>query len=292
MKLGSVTLLKEPLLHFLLIGAALFGAYAVVAEPAPSDVGHRIVVTAGEVGRLASYWEKRRLRPPTDDELAGLIDEHIREEVLYREALALGLDRDDAVIRRLMRQKYEFVAQDLAVAPEPDRETLLAWYDANRERYRSAPRLSFTQVHFDIDRRGSEGERDARLVLASLRGGASPEALGAGDGRLLDPDHRDVSAGDVAALFGQDFADAVLALDPGGWSGPVRSGYGLHLVRIDERTEGAVPPFEAVEAQVLADWTYEQRQKANDAIFARLLERYELVVEDPPDAAANGQERP
>lgn len=283
MKLMSLA--KEPLVQFLVFGVALFGVYAVVAEPEPSSDRDRIVVTAGEVERLANYWEKRRLRPPAPDELARMISEHVREEVLYREALALGLDRDDAVIRRLMRQKYEFVTQDLGFVPKPDRQTLLDWYDANAERYRTAPRLSFTQVQVSLDRRGTAGEQDALLMLASLRAGTSPGAIG-GDGQLLQADHREVPVYEIAALFGPGFAESLAELEPGKWSGPIQSGYGLHLVRVDKRAEGALPSFETVEAQLLADWTYEQRQMANDEIFARLLGRYEVVVERPAAAPA------
>jgi hypothetical protein len=277
-RLGAMV--REPLLHFLAIGAAIFGLYALTAEPETTATGDRIVVAGGDIARLSLLWEKRWQRPPTEDELRGLIDEHVREEVLYREALVLGLDRDDTVIRRHLRQKFEFLTQDLAIAHEPDPADLAAWFEANRERYRIPSRLSFTQVYFSLDRRGAAGEREARLALASLRDGASDaDAAGLGDGTMLDDTYRDRTVQEMEALFGGEFAAALEGLEPGVWSGPIASGYGLHLVRIDARSPGEVPPFGEIEQQVRNDWDYEQRRQANEAIFQQLLTRYEVFVE-------------
>lgn len=284
---------QEPLLHFLLIGAAIFGLYGLQAEPERTGIGDRIVVTAADIERLGKLWENRWQRPPTEDELRGLIDEHVREEVLYREALALGLDRDDTVIRRLLRQKFEFVTQDLAGAREPDAAELAAWFEVNRERYRTEPRLTFTQVYFDLDRRGAAGEHEARLVLASLRAGAAA-AENLGDARLLDRSYRDLTAQQVALLFGKEFAEALMHLETGVWSGPIGSGYGLHLVRLDVRQAGAIPPLAEIEGRVRNDWGYEERQRANEAIYRQLLARYEVVVEKAAAEAgpADGGARP
>jgi len=183
------------------------------------------------------------------------------------------------VIRRLLRRKFEFVTQDLAAEREPSAAELAAWFEVNRERYRTQPRLSFTQVFFDLDRRGAAGEREARVALASLRaGGAGHEGLG--DGRLLDRTYRDSTAQEVALLFGQDFADALMRLESGVWSGPVASGYGLHLARLEARQAGEIPPLAEIEGRVRADWAYAQRREANEAIYRQLRARYEVVVND------------
>ena len=273
-------LAKEPLVHFVLIGAALFGAYGLLAGPEPAAERNRIVVTADDVERLGSLWEKRQMRPPSPGELDDLVAGFVREEVLYREALALGLDRNDTAIRRLMRQKYEFLTQDLAVAQEPEPAELRAWYQAHRDRYSAPPRLSFTQVYFNADRRGPGVERDAMLALASL---AEDKAIAGalGDGQLLDMDYRDQSEQEIAAVFGPDFASAVSRLRPGAWSGPVRSGYGIHLVRLNARSPGETPPFEVIADQVRNDWTYEKRREANEDIYRRLLDRYEIDIDRP-----------
>ncbi len=286
--------LREPLLHFLLIGAAMFAAYGLMGRPDAAADSNRIVVTAGDVERLASFFQTRRMRAPTPEEMNGLVADFVHEDVIYREAMALGLDRDDAAVRRLLVQKYEFLTQDLAVDREPDRAELVAWYDANRDRYETPPRLSFTQVYFDLDRRGSSGQRDALVTLASLRKGtATPTVVG--DGLLLDATYRDRSQDEISALFGRDFSEAVSRLEPGVWAGPIKSGYGIHLVRLDARNAGGVRSFEEVADRVRADWGYDQRSKANDAIYRRLLAKYEVVVErpsGPADPASGAEVRP
>lgn len=270
--------LREPLVHFLVLGVAIFAGYAVVSAPVPSP--DRIVVSRADIGHLGSLWEKRWQRPPTKDELRTLIDEHVREEVLYREALALGLDRGDTVIRRRLRQKFEFVTQDLAVATDPEPAELRAWYEANRDRYQAAPRLSFEQVYFNLDRRDLDAERDAMLTLAGLRKGVAL-SRDLGDSQMFDTNYRDLTAREVEAIFGGDFLIALSSAEIGRWSGPVRSGYGLHLVRVNERNEGRVQPFETVERQVWNDWAYHQRRQANDALFKHLIDRYEIVIDTP-----------
>ena len=290
MRRAALRVLREPLVQFAAIGAALFALDGLLggAERAEGEAD-TIVVTSGTIDQLTDRWAKRRLRPPTAEEVDELIAEHIREEVLYREALALGLDRDDPVIRRLLRQKYEFVTQDLAVVRDPGPDELRAWYEVNGDRYRAEPRLSFTQVHFDADRRGAAARQDALLVLAGLRDGGSPETYGGGDGKLLDPSYADLTVAEVAALFGPEFADVVVDLEPGVWAGPIASGYGLHLVRLSHRDDGTVLPFEAVEARVRSDWAYQQRRDANDAIYARLLARYDVAIEGAAGRAEAGR---
>jgi hypothetical protein len=285
--------LREPLLHFLLIGAAIFGFYSLGADRGVRATSDLIVVSSGDVERLSGRWEKRWQRPPTPNEVRDLIAEHIREEVLYREALALGLDRDDSVIRRLLRQKFEFLTQDLAVARDPDGAELSAFYETNRKRYRTSPRFSFNQVFFNTDRRGGAGEDEARLVLASLRAGAG--AAGLGDGYMLDDTYSDATMHEITALFGADFAEALAQLDLGVWSGPIASGYGLHLVRLDSMEAGKVAPLDQIEERVRNDWAYEQRKQANEAIYQKLRARYEVVVKEVGGDAAlleTGEARP
>src|SRR5262249_13737590 len=156
---------------------------------------------------------------------------------------------------------------------------LAAYFEANRERYRIPPRISFTQVYFSLDRRGVAAEQDAALALASLRGG-SPVATATsfGDSSLLAETYREMTPPEVEAAFGRDFAAAISKHELGTWFGPVASGYGLHLVRIDERIEARLPALSDVEARVKADWTYEQRRQANEAIYRRLLDRYTVVI--------------
>jgi len=178
--------------------------------------------------------------------------------------------------------KFEFLTEDLAAAREPTAAELAAFFDANRDRYRVPPRLSFTQVYFNPDRRGAAAAADAEVTLAGLRAGLAETAgAGLGDRVMLDAQYRQQTPQEITAIFGHEFADTLTALEPGAWSGPIASGYGLHLVRIDERIDAREPALTEVDAQVRTDWSYEQRRQANDAIYRRLLARYSVVIEEP-----------
>jgi peptidyl-prolyl cis-trans isomerase C len=282
-------LVREPLVHFALLAGLLF---VVLSEPeaveyVPDD--RRIVISAAEVERLVVAWTQRWQRPPSEDELAGMVREAIREQVLYREAMALGLDRDDVVIRRHLRQKYEFVTQDLAYNSEPDEATLRAYYDAHPDRYAQSAQVSFTHILFSTDRRGAAAEADAAQALADLQAATGPEAADLlGDATSLQPSFEKMDAVAVEAMFGPDFATSLLQLAPGRWSGPIASGYGLHLVWVSERISGGPMAFETVRQRVKDDWVYEQRVAANEAIFLKLLDRYQVVVEPPDPAGGDG----
>lgn len=293
---GAMRLVREPLIHFLLIGVSVFALQGLTAAPRDTASGNRIVIDAGDLGQLARLWERRWQRAPTPDEMRGLIAERVREEVFYREALALGLDRDDVVIRRHLAQKFAFLTDDLSAARGPDIPELAAWYAANQERYRTPARISFTQIYFSPDRRGAAAGPEARLILARLRAGEpglDPGVLG--DGRLLDATYEDQTAQQVEALFGRAFAASLFPLEVGTWAGPIRSGYGLHLVHVGKMTPGTVPPLGEIEERVRNDWAYEQRQRANEAVYRELLARYSVTIEatDPSvGGRSDGEARP
>jgi peptidyl-prolyl cis-trans isomerase C len=273
-------LLREPLLHFLLVGAMLFAADAALREDAarPDEV---IRISEPEIERLRMQWTKQYQRPPGPAELQGVIDERVREEVLYRAALAMGLDQDDSIVRRRLAQKLEFLIEDLVAARAPTDAELGAFFEARRESYRLPARVSFSHVYFSPDRRGPAAERDAQLVLAGLRRETLPAAAAdRGDGFMMGGSYRQQSADDIEGVFGSEFAAALLALEPGDWAGPIASAYGWHLVRIEARNEARLPKLDEVLDQARHDWSYEQRRQANEAVFERLLARYELAVED------------
>jgi peptidyl-prolyl cis-trans isomerase C len=276
------TLCKEPLLHFLLIGAALFGLQALLQPrqlEAPS--ARRIVISQGDIERLRLIWQMQWQRPPTAEEWQGLLEAHIREEVLYRQALALGLDRDDTIVRRRLAQKFEFLAQDLAASHPPTDAELASFFEQHRERYRLATRLSFSHVYFNPDRRGPAVERDTQDALTRLRAEAAHGAAELGDPFLLDYELRQKTTDEVEQMFGRAFAEAVVNVAPDTWQGPIASGYGWHLVKVDERTAARLPELAEVKDQVQRDWADVQRRMANEEVFARLRARYEVVIQEP-----------
>lgn len=283
-------LLREPLLHFLALGAVLFLAYRVRGAAAGAE-GGVIVVPAGRVEALASGFARTWRRPPTRAELEGLVDEWVREEVLYREAIARGLDRDDTVVRRRLRQKLEFLAEDLAELVEPTDEQLEDWLAAHADRYRQSPRLALRQVYVSPDRRGERAEADARQLLVSLRQeGPAADIAELGDPLML-PAELELQALDaIERLFGPGFGEELLALEPGTWHGPIGSSYGLHLVLVSQREEARTPGLEEVRAAVERDWLTAHREGLAEAFYEGLRARYEVEVEWPQPEAATAQE--
>ena len=277
------TILREPLLHFVVLGAGLFGLFGVVAAPSEEQPG-QIVVSAAKVENLAQLFEQSWRRPPTPAELDGLIEDHIKEEILYREALALGLDDDDIVIRRRLRQKMEFISEDMALRTEPSEDELRAVLTEQADRFREPPRLSFSQVYLSPDRRGGDVERDARRLLSALRAGSADPAA-AGDPFLLEREYRLLAPREIEGLFGQGFAAEVFGLSPGGWSGPIESGYGLHLVAVHEITPSRLPDLDEVRDAVTLEWRAARVAEANSAFYEGLRARYEVTVESPGERA-------
>lgn len=263
--------LGEPLLHFLLIGLVVFALYP--GDPrTEAGTGEQVIhvtpaLEAGLAGQFEAVWR----RPPTESELAGLIDDFVREEVYYREALALGLDRDDTVIRRRLRQKMEFLSEAGAGSLAPEEATLRSHLEAHPDRFAERGRVTFRQMFL--------GETDAARVLAALADGGDPDELGS---RTMLPPAMDAAVRtSVDGAFGGGFFDAVAALEPGGWRGPVMSAYGAHLVFLDAYLPPSVPPLEAVRSAVEEDWRREAAEDLRETQYEALRSRYEVVVGQP-----------
>jgi hypothetical protein len=270
-------LLREPLVHFLLLGGVLF----VIFGRGGSDAGvadRQIVVSEADIERLAEGFSRTWHRPPASDELEAQIRDYIREEVLYRTALALGLDKDDTIIRRRLRQKMEFLFED--AVPPPQEADLRAYLQAHPEKFRTQPLISFRQV-FVSQTRGATAEADARRILAELVS-AAPGAANEGDALLLGDGFSRMPLDRIAALFSDSFAQAVAQSAPGGWVGPLRSGYGLHLVLVTAVEPGKLPPFEQVRSAVEREWFAEHRAAVQAAQYQSLLAGYRVIVNKPP----------
>jgi PPIC-type PPIASE domain len=274
--------LREPLLHFVLLGAAMFVIYGLVSQERVGKPGH-IIITQGKIDNLAATFARVWQRPPVDQELEGLIRDYVREEVLYLEALALGLDRDDTIIRRRLRQKMEFVSEDLAAQTEPSDDDLRAYLQAHPEAFAIEPRFTFRQVYLDPLRRGAHLAGDVDRLLAELRHpGNAADPAEIGDALLLAHRFERVAASEVRAIFGDTFAAGLSTLTPGQWQGPVASGYGVHLVYVGERMEGRIPELADVRQAVRREWANTRRLAANEVFYQTLLRRYTVSIEPPP----------
>lgn len=273
-------LLREPLVHFLILGGLLFGLYQWLGGPAASAGGGEIVVTEGRVRNLTDTFTRTWQRPPTGDELTGLIEDYIREEVLYREGVALGLDRDDTIIRRRLRQKLEFVSEDAASALAPTDAELTEFLAKNPDSYRVESQLTFTQVFLDPSKRGDRLDADAAGLLDALRTRSDKvDASTLGDSLMLDPRYEQATEDDITRLFGAEFEVALRDQPVGEWVGPLKSGYGAHLVRIEARTPGRVAPLVEVREAVARDWSAARRQQLLDEQYRQLRSRYQVRIE-------------
>ncbi len=272
-------ILTEPLLHFFVLGSVLFLAFSVVSED-DARRDDEIVVSSRKIEQLAQLFERTWQRPPSETELEGLVDDWIREEAAYREALRLGLDRDDAVLRRRLRQKIDFMAEGAATLAEPSEEQLRAYLEENEGAFRMDPRLSFRQVYLAPER-GDAPAGEAQEILARLRRERPMDASTLGDPTLLDHAYPDVGEREIAALFGSRFAGALAELPVGTWEGPIESGYGHHLVIVDAREAGRLPGLAEVRDRVRREWHNAHSESALEAFYEELVERYRVIVEWP-----------
>jgi len=266
-------LLREPLVHFTVIGGLLFAAYAALngaGEP-PADV---IIITLPRIDQLSAEYEAVWSREPTNDELGALIEEDIREEVYYREAIALGLDRNDAVVRRRMRLKMEFLMDSTANAVEPGDGELESYFGANGKLYQIEPRVAFEQIYFGEN---PNPETIAR-TLSTLRSDPATDPLTLGQRTLLPAELGPSSRDAVFGVFGQGFFERLVKLPPGMWIGPVESTYGVHLVRILDNLRGRRARLEEVRDEVLRDWKMAKATEIHDRDYARRRARFSIEI--------------
>ena len=275
-------LLREPLLHFMFIGAVIYLLYGVFAEPLPEADDKTIVVTAGEIEWMQTAWQKRWNRPPTAEEFDGLIQQYIKETVLYREALTMGLNQHDQVIRRRLAQKLEFLAKDLVALTPPTEEELSAYFDLHRERYQEPALYTFTQVFVDPDKRGDSTLDDAEVIKTSLiaQGDAVEDPGALGDDFMLQNYYPQKDLVEIQKQFGSGFTESLAKLSPGQWHGPVLSGYGVHLVYISSVSEPPAQVLADVRERVVQDWEMERGEELNDKFYASLREQYTVVIEE------------
>lgn len=278
--------LREPLLHFLVLGVALFAAYAYLQRGvAGVEPSRQIALTFDDLRQIGAYFQSQWQRPPTAEELGRLVEDRIQEEVLYREALEMGLDEDDTIVRRRMAQKMRFLAEDVAAAREPTTEELKTWYEQNRGRFAQPSRFSFRHLYFSPDRRGARARDDAAKALAQLAGQPEDAALAASlaDPFMFQEYYRDRAPDYVGKEFGPPFARALEQLPTGSWQGPVESGFGWHLVFVDTVIPGRIPAFEEIEPDVRTAWLGEQKTRAWEKAYGEMRAKYTVLLPALPD---------
>jgi hypothetical protein len=279
--------------QFLLIGTVLFLGYqALHPSPEAGTPSTRIELTEDDLRQMSVAWLAQGRPAPTTEQMRSLVDMRVREEILFREALALGLDKGDTIVRRRLAQKMDFLFEDVSALREPTREELKAWFEKLSERFALPPRASFQHLYFSPDRRGARAREDAARALDKLRGkpARAQEGAALADRFMFQDYYGDRSFEELAKLFGPRFAQALLEQQPGSWQGPIESGYGWHLVWVESLTPSRVPAFEEVQAEAKTEWIADQRAETRRRAYEAIRARYEVVLPAPakPDASAAG----
>jgi peptidyl-prolyl cis-trans isomerase C len=278
--------LREPLLHFVLIGIAVFAVYAYTHHGrGGTESSRQIVLSLDELRQMDMYFVSQWHRQPTPAEFQARVEDKVREEVLYREALAMGLDKDDTIVKRRMAQKMQFLAEDVAAAHEPSTAELKAWFEKNSNKFALPSRYSFRHLYFSPDRRGKNAQEDAAKALAKIAG--QPEdsklAVSFADPFMFQDYYGDRAPEALAKEFGPQFAVALEKVKPGSWQGPIESGYGWHLVFVDTVVPGRIPGLEEVESDVKTAWLGEQKATAWQKAYAEMRAKYTVLVPAPSD---------
>lgn len=281
------SLLREPLIHFLLLGGLLFGLYGLKNEGLYTDK-NRIFISATDIKSINTLWHEKWQRLPTPTELQGLIDQQIHEEIMYREALLMGMGYNDPVVRRRLAQKMEFVSSDLAQQLEPTDAELSAYLNSHSDKFEMPARLSFEQIYLSVDQRGSDAKQDALQLLNELKQlDSTANIKNTGDTFMFGQQQNNLSEHDIARIFGNDFAIKLFSLTLNSWQGPILSGYGFHLVRINSKTIAEMPSLNTVQKKVRDEWVATQRESINKAFYNSLRQRYQIVIEDVTNTQGN-----
>jgi peptidyl-prolyl cis-trans isomerase C len=273
---------REPALQFLLIGGAIFGLHALVRPTSGrGDISWIIRVSRDDLQRLRDGHFALTGKMPTPEEERRIVERYVSDEVLYREALALGLDKGDSVVRGRLAQKMQFLSEDLHAVAEPT-EGELEDFLKSSPRYIQPRKMTLEHLFFSRDRRGERARSDAQAGLSKLENASSESALSRGDPFMLGRRFADRSETDLAGLFGPSFAKEVSTLPAGVWSGPIESSYGAHLVRVERITPSTIPPLEVVRDRVRLDLLQLRREEANRAMVRKLSEKYKVEIETAP----------
>jgi len=281
--------MREPLVHFLLIGIAVFAVYTYMNRGRGGFGSSRqITLSLDELQQMEIYFESQWHRQPTSGEFQALVEDKVREEVLYREAMVMGLEKDDTIVKRRMAQKMQFLAEDVAAAHEPSAAELKSWFEKNKSQFALPSRYTFRHLYFSPDKRGKNAQDDATKALARIAGHSedSKLSISLADPFMFQDFYGDRTPEALAKEFGPQFVLALEKLKPGSWQGPIESGYGWHLVFVDTVIPGHIPTFEEIEPEVKTTWLGVQKQQAWQKAYREMRAKYTVMVPAPADKGA------
>lgn len=246
----------------------------------PKEDHKRIEITTAKADRLVVIWEKRWNRLPTLKEYEGLLKQTIRQEVLYREALAMGLDKDDSVVKQRLTQKLKFISSDMMTIDTPTDEVLQSYLDRHVQKYQTPGSITFRHIFFSFEKDSyvSISQKVERLLETLNQKQRDMDIESAGDVSFQGMAFKEESEFEVDRLFGKAFREKLFAQTKGRWVGPIESSFGLHLIYIDEKVNNKKALLGEVRDLVLRDWAYDERKKLNDAYVENLSKQYEIIV--------------
>jgi len=287
----KIKIVQNPVTHILLFGFFLAIVLLIVyGIPTSEEDNRRIVITNTDVQQLWVAWKRTWQRDPTPTELRAQIQNFVREEVLYREALSRNYDRDDMVIKRSLVRKMDFLAEGQVQARDITEDEIKAYYNLRQERYRFPPRISFAHIYFNLDQRGEFAEEGVKEAIAKLEN-SNPETTDLanfGDRFMLKNHYTDQTPRDIQSQFGEEFSSQLVGLELGKWHGPIVSGYGLHAVYLENRVESKIPDWTEVSDQILNDLLLEERTAAKEQFYTEILRQYQIAYEDLPEKILSG----
>ena len=274
---------REPLIHFFILGLSIFGLHAVLDRKPESIVNdpYLVEVSSADIEWMRTIFNKQMDRGPTVQDLRGQVNQFIREQILSREAVAMGFDEGDIVVRRRLAQKMEFLFKDLSAMTQPTEEELRKYFFENRWKYENPPRVTFTQVYFSIDSRGVEEAIQAAQAL--IKEGGDPYSVSTlGDASILSPGCTQCSVREIRNQFGTDLAEAIKNMKPGSWYGPVKSTYGIHAVYIHDHQDMKLPNYRDIIDRIKNDWMSAKREENTRRVYDEIRSRYRVLVEGLP----------
>jgi len=272
--------LREPLLHFLLIGAGLFFLFNQIANP-QVETDHRITITQAKLDILANAWLKRKGRPPSAQEREQQLEHYIREQVLYREAMSMGLDKDDVIVSRRLAKKMEYLFNDLSFIPQPTEIELASFLSDHAAKFTLPATVTFSQIYLDPGEHNEDINKDAEQLLEQLKQTKTTvDTINLGDRTLLPYEFIKERQSEISSMFGAAFTPQVFTLPVNSWQGPVASEYGVHLIYIHSRTEARLPSLAEIHERVASEWRTAKQQEANEVFYQSLYQRYKIILDD------------
>ncbi len=274
---------REPLIHFFVLGLAVFGLHAALDRQPKANFNdpYLVEISSADIEWMRTLFNKQMGREPTGQDLRGQVNQLIREQILSREAVSMGLDEGDIVVRRRLAQKMAFLFKDLSAMNAPTEDELRQYYKENLAQYEISPQITFTHVYFNRDNRGVDGAKQA--IQALVKENVDPNTVEAlGDPSMLSTGCNNCRGREIKDRFGNEFAGTIEDLKPGAWYGPIASAYGLHAVYIYDRQDGKLPAFDEIVDQVRNDWMFANQEENTRKVYEEIRSRYQVLVEGLP----------